>query len=60
MISGATYREGLAFDADGAVYVQALGSAESVPAAASELPGSRVNPPGRVVTDQGALYVRFI
>lgn len=61
MITGATYREGVALTADGAVYVHGLASGSVAPATATKTPGSGNSPlAGKMLTDQGAIYVRFV
>ena len=59
MISGATYRNGVAVTEQGAVYVFGLATTANVASTAVPLKGAGVLP-GKVLTDQGAIYVRFV
>jgi hypothetical protein len=58
MIAGATYRSGVAYTPDGAVYVYSIASGAVVPPTAAGS-GAKISPMGQKVTDDGALYVRF-
>jgi sugar lactone lactonase YvrE len=60
VIAGATYREGLATDADGRVYVTGVASGSVVPPTA---PGKGLKTfpfPGIKVDADGRLYVRYV
>jgi hypothetical protein len=59
MISGATYRDGVAIAANGAVYVFGVASTASVPPTAAGS-GAKLAPRGMKVTSDGALYVRYV
>ena len=58
MISGANYREGLAINSQGAVYVYGLATAALPPAGSTGFPGADPNG-GKIVTKDGELVVRF-
>lgn len=61
MISGAVYREGIARAPDsGAIYVSTLAFGSALPAGAVPLKGANTNPPGKTVTADGELIVRFV
>lgn len=61
MISGAVYRDGIARLPDsGAIYVFAIASGAALPAGTTSLKGANVNPPGKCVTADGELIVRFV
>jgi hypothetical protein len=58
MISGATYRDGVAIAANGAVYVFGIPSATSISTVSGS--GAKLAPRGMKVTSDGALYVRYV
>jgi hypothetical protein len=60
MISGATYKNGIAIDSDGAVYIFGVaGTGGSLPAGSTQCKGSEVNG-GKVVDADGRLVVVFV
>lgn len=60
MISGATYREGLALTSDGAVYVVGVASTAVVPTVATVTGSGAKTRGGLKVDSDGRLYVRYV
>jgi hypothetical protein len=60
MISGATYRNGVAMTDQGAVYVYGLATSANATAADPAHKGKAPTYMGKKLTDQGAIYVRFV
>lgn len=58
MISGATYKNGIAIASNGAPYVNSLATTALVPAGTTQCKGSDV-PGAKSVTSDGAINVRF-
>jgi hypothetical protein len=59
MISGATYKNGIALNGNGAAYIASVPSG-AVPTPNAPCKGTNINPPAKALSLDGAIYVRFV